>query len=64
GRHVYTVGDFIEVDAEFQSRPRGGTKRKLPAMIETLLKKRVLPHKESDCHGADYLSWLLSGGEE
>ncbi|VVB00569.1 unnamed protein product [Arabis nemorensis] len=28
GRHIYTCGDFVETDADFSSRPRGGVKRK------------------------------------
>ncbi|XP_071730116.1 transcription factor IIIA-like [Rutidosis leptorrhynchoides] len=65
GVHVYTLGDFVEADDEFQSRERGGRKRKLPATIETLMRKRVLPPSQFDgLQGSDYISWLLSGGEE
>ncbi|XP_022020765.1 transcription factor IIIA [Helianthus annuus] len=65
GKHVYTVGDFVEADDEFQSRPRGGAKRKLPAMIDTLMRKRILPLSESDhIQGSEYISWFLGGGEE
>ncbi|KAK1413737.1 hypothetical protein QVD17_35517 [Tagetes erecta] len=61
GRHVYTLGDFVEGDDQFQSRPRGGLKRKLPNKIETLMRKRVSPPAECDeIHGSDYISWLLS----
>ncbi|KAK9077461.1 hypothetical protein SSX86_005798 [Deinandra increscens subsp. villosa] len=61
GKHVYTVGDFVEADAEFGSRPRGGLKRKLPAMIETLMRKRILPLGETDhIQGSEYISWFLS----
>ncbi|KAL6328780.1 hypothetical protein AAG906_003797 [Vitis piasezkii] len=42
GGHVYTHGDFEELDEQFRLRPRGGKKRKsLP--IEALLRKRVTP---------------------
>lgn len=66
GLHVYTLGDFIEADEQFRPRPRGGRKRKLPAMIESLMRKRVLPPTESDNvqRGSDYGSWLLSEGGE
>ncbi|CAA0838382.1 transcription factor IIIA [Striga hermonthica] len=47
GCHVYTPGDFEESDAQFRSMPRGGRKRKLP-VIETLLRKRVVPPSESE----------------
>ncbi|XP_051141543.1 transcription factor IIIA-like [Andrographis paniculata] len=42
GCHVYTPGDFEESDEQFQSRPRGGRKRKYP-VIETLMRKRIVP---------------------
>ncbi|XP_023768299.1 transcription factor IIIA [Lactuca sativa] len=65
GSHVYTIGDFVEGDDEFRSRERGGVKRKLPGVIDALMRKRVLPINESDCiHGSDYISWLLSTGDE
>ncbi|KAL8249859.1 hypothetical protein R6Q59_006727 [Mikania micrantha] len=61
GLHVYTLGDFVEGDDQFQSRPRGGLKRKLPEKIDTLLRKRVsLPEECDAIHGPDYISWLLS----
>ncbi|KAG8372207.1 hypothetical protein BUALT_Bualt12G0042500 [Buddleja alternifolia] len=47
GCHVYTVGNFEESDDQFRSRPRGGRKRNCP-VIETLLRKRVVPPNESD----------------
>lgn len=50
----------MEGDDHFQSRPRGGLKRKLPDKIDTLMRKRVTPPSECDeIHGADYISWLL-----
>ncbi|KAM0031795.1 putative transcription factor C2H2 family [Helianthus debilis subsp. tardiflorus] len=65
GKHVYTVGDFVEADDEFQSRPRGGAKRKLPAMIDTLMRKRILLLSEFDhIEGFEYISWFLGGGDE
>ncbi|XP_024960641.1 transcription factor IIIA-like [Cynara cardunculus var. scolymus] len=66
GLHVYTLGDFVEADEQFQSRPRGGRKRKLPAMIESLMRKRVLPPTESENvqQGHDYVSRLFSPGDE
>ncbi|QCE01748.1 general transcription factor IIIA [Vigna unguiculata] len=41
-KHVFTLGDFEEADAEFRSRPRGGRKRKCPT-VEMLIRKRVTP---------------------
>ncbi|KAJ0431123.1 putative transcription factor C2H2 family [Helianthus annuus] len=65
GRHVYTLGDFVEGDDEFRSRPRGGVKRKLPVKIDALMRKRVCPPSECDeLHGSDYISWLLSTEDE
>nr|DAD20002.1 TPA_asm: hypothetical protein HUJ06_021465 [Nelumbo nucifera] len=62
GTHVYVQGDFVESDELFRTRPRGGRKRKCPA-VETLLRKRVLPPSQMDSalsQGSDYLAWLLS----
>ncbi|XP_068337901.1 transcription factor IIIA-like isoform X2 [Pyrus communis] len=56
-RHVYAYGDFIEADEQFQSRPRGGLKRKCPT-IEMLLRKRVTPPDQLGLE-PEYLSWLL-----
>ncbi|XP_031394952.1 transcription factor IIIA [Punica granatum] len=47
GCHVYTPGDFAELDEQFQWRPRGGRKRKCPT-IESLLRKRVSLPMELD----------------
>ncbi|XP_062153779.1 transcription factor IIIA-like [Alnus glutinosa] len=62
GNHVYTPGDFEESDDQFQSRPRGGLKRKCPT-VEMLIRKRVTPPSQFD-EGSDYLSWLLSQRNE
>ncbi|KAM1501026.1 hypothetical protein EV1_026051 [Malus domestica] len=62
GRHVYAYGDFVEADEQFQSRPRGGCKRKCPS-VEMLLRKRVTPPDQLGLE-PDYLSWLLSQDAE
>ncbi|KAM1727174.1 hypothetical protein ACFX12_017853 [Malus domestica] len=62
GRHVYAYGDFVEADEQFQSRPRGGRKRKCPT-IEMLLRKRVTPPDQLGLE-PEYLSWLLSQDAE
>ncbi|KAL0316711.1 UNVERIFIED_CONTAM: Transcription factor IIIA [Sesamum radiatum] len=62
GCHVYTPGDFVESDEQFRSRPRGGRKRKYP-VIETLMRKRIVPPSESDLvmnQGDEYPSWIHS----
>ncbi|KAF3445451.1 hypothetical protein FNV43_RR10627 [Rhamnella rubrinervis] len=56
GGHVYTHGDFEELDEQFRSRPRGGRKRKYPT-VEMLVRKRVTPPNQSD-EGLEYLSFL------
>ncbi|KAI5671781.1 hypothetical protein M9H77_12145 [Catharanthus roseus] len=64
-RHIYTHGDFEASDEQFRSRPRGGRKRKYP-VIESLMRKRVVPPCESDPilnEGREYLSRLLSSAE-
>lgn len=43
----HVQGNFVESDEQFRSRPRGGRKRKYP-VIETLLRKRIVPPSESD----------------
>lgn len=48
GRHVYTLGDFVETDKQFHSKPRGGVKRKLPDTIRTLMKKKTFPPSKND----------------
>lgn len=66
GRHCYVQGDFLEEDAAFQSRPRGGRKRKA-FTINTLLKKRVAcPDRSSTVldSGSSFLDWLISSSRE
>ncbi|XP_068344526.1 transcription factor IIIA-like [Pyrus communis] len=62
GRHVYAYGDFVEADEQFQSRPRGGCKRKCPS-VEMLLRKRVTPPDQLGLE-PEYLSWLLEQDAE
>ncbi|KAM0969553.1 hypothetical protein TB2_017425 [Malus domestica] len=62
GRHVYAYGDFVEADEQFQSRSRGGRKRKCPT-IGMLLRKRVTPPAQLGLE-PEYLSWLLSQDAE
>ncbi|KAL1553919.1 transcription factor IIIA-like [Salvia divinorum] len=47
GCHIYTRGNFEESDEQIRSRPRGGRKRKYP-VIETLLRKRIIPASGSE----------------
>ena len=40
----------MEADEQFGSRARGGRKRKLPAAIESLMRKRIVaPTESSGC---------------
>lgn len=59
-------GDFEASDEQFRSRPRGGRKRKYP-VIESLMRKRVVPPNESEFaqnEGQDYAALQLSGSED
>ncbi|XP_030934774.1 transcription factor IIIA isoform X2 [Quercus lobata] len=61
GCHVHTTGDFEESDEQYQSRIRGGRKRKCPT-VEMLIRKRITPPtppSQSD-EESDYLGWLHS----
>ncbi|KAL8477663.1 hypothetical protein ACS0TY_029819 [Phlomoides rotata] len=60
--HIFTPGDFEESDEQFRSRPRGGRKRTYP-VIESLMRKRVVPPSESELvmnDENDHRSWPLS----
>ncbi|KAK9110098.1 hypothetical protein Sjap_018158 [Stephania japonica] len=62
-------GDFLESDAQFQSRrtSRGGRKRKLTSTIEMLQRKRIVPPGLTDSafkEPSDYVAWLLSSTED
>ncbi|XP_047943672.1 transcription factor IIIA-like isoform X1 [Salvia hispanica] len=52
GCHIYTRGNFEESDEQIRSRPRGGRKRKYP-VIETLLRKRIVPPSEPELASND-----------
>ncbi|MQL87153.1 hypothetical protein Taro_019676 [Colocasia esculenta] len=45
GVHTYVQGDFLEVDEQFRSKPKGGRKRK-SVMVELLLRKRIAASPE------------------
>lgn len=64
GAHVQVLGDFVEADEQWRSRPRGGRKRKAFS-VETLLRKRVAPFGQQSAldDGTNYLRWLLSDNE-
>ncbi|KAK9122588.1 hypothetical protein Sjap_012190 [Stephania japonica] len=66
--HEYVQGDFLESDAQFQSRTsRGGRKRKLTSTIEMLQRKRIVPPGLTDSafeEPSDYVAWLLSSTED
>ncbi|KAL8460091.1 hypothetical protein ACS0TY_031853 [Phlomoides rotata] len=62
GCHIFTPGDFEESDEQFRSRPRGGRKRNYP-VIESLMRKRVVPPTESELvknHRDERQSWPFS----
>lgn len=59
-------GDFVETDEQFRSRPRGGRKRKYP-VIETLMRKRIIPPVELDLarnEGPECPSWQFGSESE
>ncbi|XP_011628585.1 transcription factor IIIA [Amborella trichopoda] len=59
--HVYIHDDFVELDEQFRSRPRGGRKP-LFSGIESLLRKRVAPPNRASSldNASEYLRSLLS----
>ncbi|XP_020531804.1 transcription factor IIIA isoform X1 [Amborella trichopoda] len=59
--HVYIHDDFVELDEQFRSRPKGGRKP-LFSGIESLLRKRVAPLSRASSldNASEYLSSLLS----
>ncbi|XP_059073296.1 transcription factor IIIA [Cryptomeria japonica] len=61
GTHCYVQGDFIEEDAAFQSRPRGGRKRKA-FTIDSIFRKRVAGPDQSTVleNGFPFMDWLMS----
>ncbi|KAG6526120.1 transcription factor IIIA-like [Zingiber officinale] len=62
GVHSYIQGDFLEIDEQWQSRPRGGRKRKCPSIGSFYRKRIVSPEQVSILdNGVEYLRWLLSG---
>ncbi|KAG6533647.1 hypothetical protein ZIOFF_007522 [Zingiber officinale] len=46
GVHSYIQGDFLEIDEQWQSRPRGGRKRKCPS-IESFCRKRIVSPEQA-----------------
>ncbi|XP_042407183.1 transcription factor IIIA-like [Zingiber officinale] len=60
GVHCYVQGDFLEIDEQRISRPRGGRKRKCPS-IQSFQRKRVVPLNQISIldDGCEYLSWLM-----
>ncbi|KAG6529934.1 hypothetical protein ZIOFF_012151 [Zingiber officinale] len=59
---TFSNGDFLEIDEQWQSRPRGGRKRKCPS-IESFCRKRIVSPEQASIldNGVEYLRWLLSG---
>ncbi|XP_042380377.1 transcription factor IIIA-like [Zingiber officinale] len=47
GVHSYIQGDFLEIDEQWQSRPRGGRKRKCPSIGSFCRKRIVSPEQAS-----------------
>uniref|UniRef100_A0A1D1Z0F9 Transcription factor IIIA n=2 Tax=Anthurium amnicola TaxID=1678845 RepID=A0A1D1Z0F9_9ARAE len=66
GAHTFTQGDFLEADAQFRSRPRGGRKRKC-VMVESLLRKRIAASPDETNmlpNGTHYISQILGDDEQ
>ncbi|GLJ19076.1 hypothetical protein SUGI_0342660 [Cryptomeria japonica] len=65
GTHCYVQGDFIEEDAAFQSRPRGGRKRKA-FTTDSIFRKRVAGPDQSTVleNGLPFMDWLMSDNAE
>ncbi|KAK9170576.1 hypothetical protein Syun_002716 [Stephania yunnanensis] len=66
--HEYVQGDFLESDAQFQSRTnRGGRKRKSTSAVEMLQRKRIVLPGQMDSaieEPSDYIAWLLTSTTE